>query len=168
MSFERLVGGVHKSIQMKEKHFTLLDFNFIFYVLMIPYTVPYDVDIWWIPQFINNIIDSKVGIMFRIAWLVTSCVKVILILILTPHCFRALFIAVFKHLMFVGARACYRTALEFCKLLLSLDPEGDPLGVLLAVDFYALRAQKYEWLIKLASEWEPSRNLSQVSKTTVN
>lgn len=70
--------------------------------------------------------------------------------------------------MFVGARACYRTALEFCKLLLSLDPEGDPLGVLLAVDFYALRAQKYEWLIKLASEWEPSRNLSQVSETTVN
>lgn len=50
MSFERLFGGVHKSIQIKEKHFTLLDFNFIFYVLMIPYTVPYDVDIWWIPH----------------------------------------------------------------------------------------------------------------------
>ncbi|KAG8278755.1 Transcription factor 25 [Homalodisca vitripennis] len=78
---------------------------------------------------------------------------------------KALFIAVFKHLMFVGARACCRTALEFCKLLLSLEPEGDPLGVLLTIDFYALRAQKYEWLIRLASEWEPSRNLSQVTET---
>lgn len=67
MSFERLVGGVHKSIQMKEKNFTSLDFNFIFYVLMI-HTVPYDVDIWWIPQFVNNIIDSKVGIMFIIVY----------------------------------------------------------------------------------------------------
>lgn len=76
--------------------------------------------------------------------------------------YRSLFIAVFKHLTFVGARACYRTAMEFCKLLLSLDPENDPLGVILAIDFYALRAQKYDWLIRVALEWEASRNLSQV------
>lgn len=75
---------------------------------------------------------------------------------------RALFIALFTHLTFVGGRACYRTALEFCKVLLSLDPEGDPLAVVLAVDFYALRAQKYDWFIQIASEWEATRNLSQL------
>lgn len=75
---------------------------------------------------------------------------------------RALYVALFKHLQFVGARACYRTALELCKVLLSLDPDGDPLAVVLAIDFYALRAQEYEWLIRIAADWEISRNLSQL------
>lgn len=78
-------------------------------------------------------------------------------------CFhRALYVSIFKHLSFVGSRACSRTALEFCKLLLSLDPEGDPLATVLAVDFYALRSHEYAWFIRLAREWEPSKNLSQV------
>ena len=67
-----------------------------------------------------------------------------------------------KHLIFVGQRACYRTALEFCKLLLSLDPDGDPMGVLLCIDFYALRSREYEWLAKVWKEWEPHKNLSQL------
>ncbi len=46
---------------------------------------------------------------------------------------RAFFIAIFKHLANVGSRACHRTALEFCKLLLSLDPDNDPMGVLLTL-----------------------------------
>ena len=76
--------------------------------------------------------------------------------------FRSLYIALFKHMIYVGSRACYRTALEFCKLLLSFDPEGDPLAIVLAIDFYALRSQEYEWLIRIGQEWEASRNLSQV------
>ncbi|XP_067002912.2 ribosome quality control complex subunit TCF25 [Anabrus simplex] len=75
---------------------------------------------------------------------------------------RALFIALFKHLTFVGQRACYRTALELCKLLLSLDFEGDPLAVILCIDFYALRSRKYAWLVTVAEEWESSKNLSQL------
>ncbi|XP_073975114.1 nuclear localized protein 1 isoform X3 [Rhodnius prolixus] len=75
---------------------------------------------------------------------------------------RSLYIALFKHMLFIGSRACYRTALEFCKLILSLDPEGDPLAIVLALDFYALRSQEYEWLIRIANDWEPSRNLSQL------
>lgn len=31
---------------------------------------------------------------------------------------RAFYIALFKHLSFVGQRGCNRTALEFCKLIL--------------------------------------------------
>ncbi|EFA01445.2 ribosome quality control complex subunit TCF25 [Tribolium castaneum] len=75
---------------------------------------------------------------------------------------RALYITIFKHLTFVGGRACCRTALEFCKLLLSLDPDGDPLAIKLAIDFYALRAREYNWLIDFADEWETAKNLSQL------
>ncbi|XP_035222319.1 transcription factor 25-like [Stegodyphus dumicola] len=74
---------------------------------------------------------------------------------------RSFFIALFKHLMFVGQRGCNRTALEFCKLLLSLDPE-DPLGVILMIDYYAIRSSQYEFLIKLYQEWNPTRNLFQL------
>ncbi|KAJ8951267.1 hypothetical protein NQ318_008170 [Aromia moschata] len=65
---------------------------------------------------------------------------------------RALYITIIKHLMFVGGKACYRTSLEFCKLLLSFDPDGDPVAVKLAVDFYALRAREYQWLIDFHEE----------------
>ncbi|XP_071443869.1 ribosome quality control complex subunit TCF25 [Hetaerina americana] len=76
---------------------------------------------------------------------------------------RALFIALFKHMTFVGQRACYRTSLEFCKLLLSLDPVGDPVAAVLIVDFYALRCHEYEWFIRLFEEWEnQGRNLLQL------
>lgn len=75
---------------------------------------------------------------------------------------RALYVTIFKHLLFVGGRACYRTALEFCKLLLSLDPDGDPLAIKLTIDFYALRAKEYSWLIDFSSEFESTKNLSQL------
>lgn len=75
---------------------------------------------------------------------------------------RGFFIALFKHTLSVGNHACYRTALELCKVILSLDPETDPLAIILLIDFYALRAQEYAWLIKFYNEWEPDRNLSQL------
>ncbi|GLH05192.1 Transcription factor 25 [Gryllus bimaculatus] len=75
---------------------------------------------------------------------------------------RALFICLFKHLQFVGQRACYLTALELCKLLLSLDFDSDPLATVLCIDFYALRCRNYTWLIDAANEWEAKKNLSQL------
>ncbi|XP_042902172.1 ribosome quality control complex subunit TCF25 isoform X2 [Parasteatoda tepidariorum] len=75
---------------------------------------------------------------------------------------RSFFIALFKHLVIIGLRGCNRTSLEFCKLLLSLDPDEDPLGVILMIDYYALRSSQYEYLIKLYYEWNPSRNLFQL------
>ncbi|KZC04708.1 Transcription factor 25 [Dufourea novaeangliae] len=75
---------------------------------------------------------------------------------------RSLFITLFKHLNFVGGRACYRTSLEFCKVLLSLDPEGDPLAVILCLDFYALRAKEYEWFINFCNFWDATRNVTQL------
>ncbi|KAM6253065.1 ribosome quality control complex subunit TCF25 isoform 2-T3 [Porphyrio hochstetteri] len=75
---------------------------------------------------------------------------------------RAFFLALFKHLTFLEKRGCPRTALEFCKLILSLDPENDPLCVLLLIDFLALRAREYTFLTRLFQEWESHRNLSQL------
>ncbi|XP_076649517.1 nuclear localized protein 1 [Halictus rubicundus] len=75
---------------------------------------------------------------------------------------RALFITLFKHLNFVGGRACYRTSLEFCKLLLSLDPEGDPLAAVLTIDYYALRAKEYEWFIEFCDLWDSTTHLTQL------
>ncbi|KFO91857.1 Transcription factor 25, partial [Buceros rhinoceros silvestris] len=74
----------------------------------------------------------------------------------------AFFLALFKHLMFLEKRGCPRTALEFCKLILNLDPENDPLCVLLLIDFLSLRARKYSFLTCFFEEWESHRNLSQL------
>lgn len=73
---------------------------------------------------------------------------------------RSFYITLFKHIIFIGQRGCNRTSLEFCKVLLSLDPEGDPLAILLAIDYYALLSEQYDFLIKMYSEWEPIRKLS--------
>ncbi|CAG9771067.1 unnamed protein product [Ceutorhynchus assimilis] len=75
---------------------------------------------------------------------------------------RALYITIFKHLTFLGGRACCRTALEFCKLLLSLEPDNDPVAIKLAIDFYALRAKEYQWLADFVEELDPVYNLLQL------
>uniref|UniRef100_A0A1B0GM61 Uncharacterized protein n=1 Tax=Phlebotomus papatasi TaxID=29031 RepID=A0A1B0GM61_PHLPP len=75
---------------------------------------------------------------------------------------RAFFIVLFKHAQYLEGRACSRTALEVSKLLLSLDPINDPLAVILVIDYYAIRAKQYEWLVELYLQWEKSNNLSQL------
>ncbi|KAI4902600.1 hypothetical protein NFI96_032918 [Prochilodus magdalenae] len=75
---------------------------------------------------------------------------------------RAFYLAVYKHMMFLEKRGCPRTALEYCKLILSLDPDNDPLCMLLLVDFLSLRCREYAFLIRLYEEWEVHRNLSQL------
>lgn len=49
-----------------------------------------------------------------------------------------------------------------CCTFFSLDPEEDPLGVILMIDNYAIRSSQYEYLIKLYHEWNPVRNLFQL------
>ena len=70
-------------------------------------------------------------------------------------------VSVTRHLHNVGARACYRTALEVCKVLLNLDP-GDPLAIVLTIDFYALRARSDRWLVDFYTAANPARNLDQL------
>uniref|UniRef100_A0A182K0P4 Transcription factor 25 n=1 Tax=Anopheles christyi TaxID=43041 RepID=A0A182K0P4_9DIPT len=75
---------------------------------------------------------------------------------------RALFITLFKHAQHLESRACSRTALEVAKLILSFDPVNDPLAMILIVDYYAIRAKQYEWLVTLYEEWDATNNLSQL------
>ncbi|XP_068616879.1 ribosome quality control complex subunit TCF25 [Brachionichthys hirsutus] len=75
---------------------------------------------------------------------------------------RAFYLALFKHMMFLEKRGCPRTALEYCKLILSLEPESDPLCMLLLIDFLMLRSREYQALVQLYQEWEEHRNLSQL------
>lgn len=75
---------------------------------------------------------------------------------------RSFYICLFKHAIYVGQRGCNRTALEFCKFILSLDPEEDPMGVILMIDNYAIRSSQYAYLVKIYQEWNPTRNLYQL------
>ncbi|GAB1598010.1 transcription factor 25-like [Argonauta hians] len=75
---------------------------------------------------------------------------------------RAFYTALFKHIYYLSSKGCNRTALEYCKLLLSLDPHNDPLCVLLFIDYYALRAEEFSFLIRFYEEQEPHKNLSQL------
>ncbi|XP_078106009.1 ribosome quality control complex subunit TCF25 isoform X2 [Sander vitreus] len=81
---------------------------------------------------------------------------------------RAFYLALYKHMMFLEKRGCPRTALEYCKLILSLDPDSDPLCMLLFIDFLMLRSREYHSLLQLHQDWEfvfvlqEHRNLSQL------
>ncbi len=72
---------------------------------------------------------------------------------------RPFFFALFRHACFVASRGCWHTALEVTKLLLALEPADDPLATLLMIDYFAVRAQEYEYLIALYNEWNPRRQL---------
>ncbi|CAF3355598.1 unnamed protein product [Rotaria sp. Silwood1] len=72
---------------------------------------------------------------------------------------RSFFICLFKHIIYIGERGCSRTALEFCKVLLSLDPIDDPLAILLLLDYYAIRSEEYNYLIHFYTEQNQRLNL---------
>ncbi|KAJ2695644.1 hypothetical protein GGH99_000037 [Coemansia sp. RSA 1285] len=67
---------------------------------------------------------------------------------------RGLFLAVFRHMQFLARRGCWRTAFEVNKLLLSLAPKRDPYGALLTLDFHAMKAAQYEYVVRFADQWE--------------
>ncbi|KAG0212525.1 Transcription factor 25 [Mortierella sp. GBA30] len=75
---------------------------------------------------------------------------------------RPFFLAIHRHIQFLGRRGCWRTAFEFNKLLLSLDPEHDELGSLLSIDFYALKAQEYTYLLKLYERLQQEHGLDKL------
>ena len=47
-----------------------------------------------------------------------------------------------------------------CFFFFSLDPDGDPLCVLLMIDFYAIRCEQFDYLINLYKEWDSIKKLS--------
>jgi len=71
-----------------------------------------------------------------------------------------------KYIDILGRKGCNRTALEFCKLLLSLDPVNDPFGVLLRFDYYAIRGKEYGLLTnfvkQMTKETYPEEKMSSL------
>jgi hypothetical protein len=51
-------------------------------------------------------------------------------------------------------RGTNRTAFEFARLLLSLDPGSDPHGALLYLDYLAVRSGMSEWLVDMWDTWQ--------------
>ncbi|GJE99434.1 transcriptional repressor TCF25-domain-containing protein [Phanerochaete sordida] len=75
---------------------------------------------------------------------------------------RPFFLAVHRQASDLQRRGCVRTAFEFARLLLALDPATDPHGALLHLDFLAIKSGMHQWLIDMwdtqcqmsASEWQ--------------
>lgn len=62
---------------------------------------------------------------------------------------REFWLAGWRYVTNLGQRGTWRTAYEWAKLLLSLDPENDPLRIVLILDQIALRACQSTHLLKL-------------------
>jgi hypothetical protein len=80
---------------------------------------------------------------------------------------RSFFIALFKYIQLLDRRGCCRTSLELCKLLLNMD-HSDPLGVLLLIDNYAIRAKEYSFLLDLSFSEQFEANLSVLPNFVYN
>ncbi|CAL9761343.1 unnamed protein product [Musa acuminata subsp. burmannicoides] len=71
---------------------------------------------------------------------------------------KPIFSALFSRMKNMDRRGCHRSALEVCKLLLSLDSD-DPKGALFCIDYFSLRAQEYRWLEQFVEEYGTDNSL---------
>ncbi|XP_021896812.1 transcription factor 25 [Carica papaya] len=71
---------------------------------------------------------------------------------------KPLFTTLFSHMKNMDRRGCHRSALEVCKLLLSLDVD-DSMGALFCIDYFALRAGEYTWLERFSEEYKNDNSL---------
>lgn len=71
---------------------------------------------------------------------------------------KPIFTTLFTHMRNMDRRGCHCSALEVCKLLLSLDVD-DPMGAIFCIDYFALRAEEYEWLEKFSEEYKSDNSL---------
>lgn len=71
---------------------------------------------------------------------------------------KPIFTALFTHMKNLARRGCHRSALEVCKLLLSLDSD-DPMGAIFCIDYFALRAEEYAWLEKFSEEYKSDNSI---------
>ncbi|XP_076920047.1 uncharacterized protein LOC143581060 [Bidens hawaiensis] len=71
---------------------------------------------------------------------------------------KQFFTTLFAHMKNMDRRGCHRSALELCKLLISLDSD-DPMGALFCVDYFALRAEEYKWLERFSEEYNSDNSM---------
>ena len=63
---------------------------------------------------------------------------------------RQFYLCLFRYITALGERSTFYTALAYCKLLLSLSPAEDPLGVRYFIDFYALMSEEWKYMVQFA------------------
>ncbi|KAH9180075.1 DUF654-domain-containing protein [Lactarius sanguifluus] len=68
---------------------------------------------------------------------------------------RPFYLALHRHVIDLQRRGIYRTAFEFARLLLSLDPWSDPHGVYLHLDFLAIKSGMHSWLLSFSQLFAP-------------
>ncbi|CAL5195854.1 unnamed protein product [Lathyrus oleraceus] len=71
---------------------------------------------------------------------------------------KPIFTALFTHMKNLDRRGCHRSALEVCKLLLSLDSD-DPMGAIFCIDYFALRSEEYAWLEKFSEAYQSDNSI---------
>lgn len=71
---------------------------------------------------------------------------------------KQIFTTLFAHMKNMDRRGCHRSALEICKLLISLDSD-DPMGALFCIDYFSLRAEEYRWLERFSEEYNSDNSL---------
>ncbi|KAF1863617.1 hypothetical protein Lal_00030685 [Lupinus albus] len=71
---------------------------------------------------------------------------------------KPIFTALFTHMKNLDRRGCHRSALEVCKLLLSLDSD-DPMGAIFCLDYFSLRAEEYAWLEKFSENYQSDNSI---------
>lgn len=67
---------------------------------------------------------------------------------------RSMYVSLFRYSQLLTRRGLHRTALEISKLLLNLDPEKDPMGMLMLADSYALLSGEYKWVQLMAKTFK--------------
>ena len=66
---------------------------------------------------------------------------------------QILFQVLFRYISSLSRQGCHRSALEVSKLLLSID-HSDPMGVLFCMDYHAIRAREYGFLLQLVQKFD--------------
>lgn len=64
---------------------------------------------------------------------------------------RQFYLCLFRVITGLAERSTFYTALCYCKLLLSMSPAEDPLGVRYFLDHYAILSDEYQYLVKFVN-----------------
>ncbi|CAG0918685.1 unnamed protein product [Notodromas monacha] len=70
---------------------------------------------------------------------------------------RSFYIALTLHMRNCEESGCYQTAFEISKVVFNLEPENDPMAILLLMDTYALYCDAHEWILKAFEFFKESK-----------
>lgn len=75
---------------------------------------------------------------------------------------RPMFACLLKHVEYLSKRSCPETAFEYLKILFNLDPKTDPVGTVLLMDYYALKAERYSWYLEFYDTFKDRFSLDKL------